>query len=254
MKLRRRHLLAAGLLAYAGTLLATLPAGLLREPLAGQLPALQLGPLSGSAFAGAAAPLAWQGLRLDAAQWRWRPAALLLGRLGADLELRAGPSHLALRAGHQLGFGTTRLEGVDGDLDLDWLSSGLRGLPGRLRGRLGLDAVNLQLDAAGWPGDASGAYLLRGLEVTAPVRLALGDFSGTLASEGEQLRIAFATTAGNPLDGQGTLLLSAEGGYRLSARLAARDPNDAGASGLLQLAGRPGPDGRVTLERNGRWR
>jgi len=249
-----RRLLTAGLLAFVIGLVASAPAERLRASLLADYPGLELGRLAGPAYRGSAVPAAYLGVPLQRIDWHWRPAWLLLGRFAVDLVLVAGPSQLALHSRQAPWSTQLGLNDINAVIDLDWLSLNLPQLPGRVRGQLGLADIALDLEEDGWPTAAGGALTLRSAELTAPVRVAIGGIDATLGMEGERLRIDFTSAADNPIDGRGTLLLERAGGYRVTATLRARDTEDAAARGLLRLAGRPGADGGVQLDRNGRWK
>jgi hypothetical protein len=249
-----RRLLAAGALACLFGLVASAPAERLRATLLDAYPGLELGRLVGPAYRGRAVPAAYQGVPLEEIAWHWQPLQLLLGRFAVDVTLNAGASHARLRSVRRPWSAASSLDAVDARVDLEWLSGSLPSLPGRARGRLELAGLDLDLDADGWPTAAHGTLALRAAEVSAPVRVELGGIDATIGTEGERLRIEFTTAPDNPVAGSGTLLLERSGGYRLTATLAARNAEDAAARGLIRLAGRPGADGRVQLDRAGRWR
>ena len=250
----RGRLLGAGLAAYLLALLFTVPAELLRGPLQTWLPEVRLGALSGHAHAGRVDPLTVAGVALDRAAWRWRPSALLSGRLGFEVSVDSGAGRVALHATRAPGSDLLELAAVRGSLDLDGLGRVLPRLPFRARGRLLLEELAVDLDPTGWPGRAGGGFQLQQAVLSAPVALNLATVAGTLGMDGARLVVDFTLAADAALTGTGRLLLAADGGYRLAARLAPGAAADPDSTALLRQAGRPAADGSVQVDLAGRLR
>jgi hypothetical protein len=250
----RGRLLGAGLAAYLLALLFTVPAELLREPLQTWLPEVRLGALSGHAHAGRVEPLTVAGVALDRAAWRWRPSALLSGRLGFGVSVDSGAGRVALRIARPPGSAVLELAAVRGSLDLDWIGRALPQLPVRARGRLLLEELAVDLDPTGWPRRAGGRFRLQQAVLSAPVALNLADVAGTLGMDGARLAVDFTLEPAAALTGAGRLLLAADGGYRLAARLAPGAAADPDVTGWLHQAGRPAADGSVQVDLAGRLR
>jgi general secretion pathway protein N len=87
MRKRLILLLALGLLAYLGFLIATLPAVRAWAWFGDQVPMAGYG-LTGTVWSGQAAVLQDQVRRLEAVRWELHPLQLLRGRLGVDLQAR----------------------------------------------------------------------------------------------------------------------------------------------------------------------
>jgi general secretion pathway protein N len=250
----RGRLLGAGLAAYLLALLFTVPAELLRGPLQTTLPEVRLGALSGHAHAGRVEPLSVAGVALDRAAWRWRPSALLSGRLGFEVTVDTGSGQVALRAARAPGSDLLELEAVRGSLDLDWLGRALPRQPVRARGRLLLEELAVDLDPSGWPRRARGRFRLQQAVLSAPVALNLADVDGTLGMEGGRLVVDFTLAPAAALTGSGRLQLAADGGYRIAARLAPGAAAAPDVTGWLRQAGRPAADGSVQVDLAGRLR
>lgn len=250
----RGRLLGAGLTAYLLALLFTVPAELLRGPLQAWLPEVRLGALSGLAHAGRIDPLTVAGVVLDRAAWRWRPSALLSGRLGFGISVDSGAGRVMLRAARAPGSTVLELAAVRGSLDLDWLGRALAQLPVRARGRLLLEELAVDLDPTGWPRRASGRFRLQQAVLSAPVALNLADVDGALGMEGGRLVVDFTLAPAAALTGSGRLQLAADGGYRIEARLAPGAAADPDVTGWLRQAGRPAADGSIQVDLAGRLR
>jgi len=234
----RTRLLGAGIAGFTLALLFTAPAELLREPLRESLPGARLGAMQGHLLAGHVAPFSLGGVPFDRAEWRWRPAALLTGRLAVDLVLEQRDSRIELRAVQAPWSAETELREVAGDLDLERLGRALPRLPGRVRGQLTFDGVAITFGADGWPRHAAGRLRLHAAELVTPIALPLGKAEGTLGMDGNRLVIGFTLSPPAAITGRGTLRLGADGAYALSARLAPGNPADPEMTAWLRLAGR----------------
>ena len=242
------RLAAAGVAAYLVVLLLTVPAQYLRSPLDDLAPGLRAGHLDGSVLAGTATPVALAGLVVDEARWRWRPTALLRGRIAFDVTLHAGGSSLNLEVARAPWSAAVELADARGTVDLAWLGEALPNPPLRGRGRLQLDGVALALGPEGWPAGASGRLALHAAEVTAPVPLRIGAATAMLAQRDARLELAFTLADDAPIRGTGSATLEPAGGYRVQARLqpsAAADPDQVA---LLRLAGRSEADGSIRFD------
>ncbi len=250
----------AGLLLYAGSLLATLPApwawwGLQRLLPAASLPGLY--GLDGTLWEGRARLALWRGWRLEGLAWELHPGALLAGRLEARLALAAPAAGSGLLTRRPGGWS---LEGLRLEAELPrldpLLARLLPGLPGGLAldGRLVAELPRLRLAREGgaWRvQEARGTLLWTGAGLRRPVALALGGLRARLVAREGALLLPFQDTGG-PLEARGTLRLDLpRRRYRLEARLGLRDPSRRDLAQALRLLGRPGPDGRHLLRQEG---
>ena len=250
----RARLLAAGFVGFALALLFTVPAELLRGPLQEAMPSARLGAMHGHALSGRAAPAVVGGLPIELVTWRWRPLSLVTGQLTFDISFHAGDMHVGVRATRRPWSDEVTLQGIAGELDLERLGRLLPRLPARARGRLVLNDITLTLDPDGWPDQAMGRLQLHGAALTAPIAMPIGDAEGTLGMDGDRFEIGFTLPPSAAMVGHGTLLLTADGDYRLQGRLTPGSTADQETASLLRLAGRQESDGSIRIDQTGTFR
>lgn len=241
--MKRPTLVLAALLVFCTALLVQMPASLVARLLRPDTAAWALEDVRGSVWQGSVTRTYWRGRELGALAWRVRPAALLLGRIDADVNVR-GELEAAARV--RRGLLRTEVRNLRVELPTSWLGEEGVGLSLRPQGRLRVTVPLLAFE-----GDRPVA--LRGDAVWRDAAVA----GATAATFGE-LRASFALTAdrrvrGTVRDGGGAL--SVAGGfvvdgsrYRVDLLLAARDPRVAPA---LRWIGRPQADGRYRLALEG---
>jgi general secretion pathway protein N len=242
---------ALGVGAYVAFTVATFPAGVALMWFAPE--GVTFAGVGGTLWSGGAASATAGGFAADTLRWRVRPAALLLGRISADVEARIPDGFVAGNVAASAGGvrfadlrGATSLPALAGVLPL-----------GGMRGQASLALETLVLED-GWPAAAVGELKLAGLEATPLIPdgsgalLPLGDYTLTLlpAPEGE-LEATFVDNGG-PLEVQGTLNIDATRSYTIDALVEPR----AGApqslvEGLKFMTTEPDAEGRRRLNLTG---
>jgi general secretion pathway protein N len=239
MKRRAAGWIALGLGAYLLSLIITLPAALVwRWAAPAQSSA---GRVTGSVWSGQADGLHFAGRRLANLGWTLTPWAVLLGEVRGTARVADG----ALRADGRF----RRLR--DGTLELtDWtLDAPLADLlvrPGRgalpLSGELSIARGARVVWADGQPRELACAGLVRGLAVSAPQELALGDLALSCITDAGGPRLDIEDQGG-PLAVQARVLFDASGRWSLDARLGSRPNSPPALRAALPLLGPPdGPD------------
>jgi general secretion pathway protein N len=250
----RGRLVAAALAAYLLALFVGLPAERLRSPLEAMLPGTRLGPLHGHPLSGRAQGATLGGLAVDGLTWRWRPLALLTGRLGLDVEVLAGPTRATVELARSFA-GQFVVDRLDGELDLAWLGTALPAPAFDASGRVVVEGVELALGSDGWPRSAQGRLELRDGALRAPLALRIGAADGTLqVNDEDHLEIAFRMLPGSPMEGDGRVQLATDGRYSLAANLAPGQAADVATRELLRMAGPAQPGGRVHVALEGALR
>jgi len=242
---------ALGFGAYLAFTIATFPAGLALEWFAPR--GVTFAGVGGTLWSGTAASATAGGFTADTLRWRVRPAALLFGRISADVEARIPDGFVSgnVTASPR----SIRFSEVRGATSLPALAALLpvRGM----RGQASVALETLVLED-GWPATAVGELKLAGLEAPPLIPngsgalLPLGDYTLTLllAPEGE-LSATFVDNGG-PLEVQGTLSLDATRSYTIDALVEPR----AGApeslvEGLKYMTTEPDAEGRRRLNLTG---
>jgi hypothetical protein len=240
-------LVLAGLLAFAASLVLTVPAALLYDHFETEDWPVALYGLSGTAVDGRADLAQWQERRVERLRWDLRPAALLAGELRFALGFENPDAEGRGNLGRTLG-GALRASGWEAQVPGGALEALWSTPPTRLGGQLHLRLDELTL-ADGRIAALSGTLDWRGARAGDPA-LVLGDFRLTLGPDKDGYR-GELSDQGGPLRAEGLLTLTPDGAYAFKGSLAVRDPSRDDLTTILRLLGRPGPDGGVPLEFDG---
>lgn len=237
--------------AYLLFLGATLPAAQVYRWTQNAMAPVELYHISGTPWRGQAGTLRAGALTLEQASWRWRPTALLLGRV--EFELNAalgGKGSLRTIAGRTPG-GALYARELQLSAPLDQLAT-LGGLPDSgLGGRLHAQIERLRVDGGRFH-ELDGKLDITDARVGAPLDVALGGFTLALSADAASGTVnGVLSDSGGPLRAEGTAALQANGNYTFNARLGARNSTDTTLSQALAMLGRPAADGRVTVNHNG---
>jgi general secretion pathway protein N len=233
--------------AYLLFLALEYPAARLLGPITERAPQLALSDISGTLLAGRIGGLGMHDARIEALAWDLRPLALLLGRIEAAWTLGPEARDGQGRAG--IGFSGAYLSDVDARIALPALRALVAStLPLPLQGMAEIKLARLALDD-GRPSAADGSITLRGLRLMLP-EAALGDIKITLETAADGIA-AHLADQGGPLALDGLARLKPDGAYTFTATLSARNSAPPTLAQSLALLGTPGPDGKITLRREG---
>ena len=238
-----------GLLAYVIFMLIQFPAANFIDLLGRYLPGLTAQEVQGSARKGTAREVRLHDTRFETLSWRFRPLALVKGRL----EYRVIAEAPQLRLEGAAGVGLRRqlqIEDLSGRLPLPRAIAliGRPTLP--LNGNVELNLTALHLDREGRPRAAYGTTRLLDTRTTLGRPLDLGDFSAELTTE-DQTILGTIKDNGGPLELTGVLALTPDGRYRFTGQVALRDPNNQDLRQALTALGQPGADGKWQMEFTG---
>jgi len=241
-------LVALGATAYLLFLLLSSPATRLVPLLERQVPGLSLRAVTGSVFSGQAMQLVYQGVDFGQATWRFRPGALLQGRLEyrVDLTDPANPGHAHI--------GITPLGHVRGQ-DIEFLVPADRLVnqysPWRIQTsgemRVRVDSV---ASAANFPEQLAGLISWNDAVVLTPVDLVLGDVS--MALHTEEGALVGSILNGGRLETEGEIRLFPDGRYQLNLRLQPDNQMSDETLVTLQSAGQMQADGDIVFKYSGR--
>ncbi|HXG28658.1 MAG TPA: type II secretion system protein N [Nevskiales bacterium] len=246
-----RLYLGAGIAGLLFCLLALTPAPLLyhwlRDDWGAQVQAFGL---SGNLWRGQAASLNLSGIVLQSVEWRWRPQALLLGRISHRISAQtAGGSVQAVVSSPLLGK-TLRLRSLKGSLPVEQIGPALRLPVLPFTGTLQFELQRLQL-RQGKPWLAEGVLEFRNLVFSFSTPPAtLGDYRAELSTAQQAIQIALSS-AGGQLEAGGSGQITREGQYLLEIKLRPRATAPPAVLSLLQPLGRPDAEGWYRLRRNG---
>lgn len=242
---------AIGLSAYLIFLLHSLPAAQVwrfaAEPLAEQVPALQLHGPNGSLWRGGAEQLAWDGLPVGRMDWQLAHWPLLRGRLHAEVSLQQGDGHLQGQLRYPLKGEQLQLKDWRGQWPIQQLAVQLPTLPVALDGQLGLQLASLQLGPGGWPQALQGRLSWHQARLLMGEAIPLGDLSAELSRSDDGRLQAHIRDHGGPLRIEAELSLQPGGRYRIDGRVGAAEGADARLPQTLALLGRADSDGMYPL-------
>jgi hypothetical protein len=249
-----KGLLGYGLLGLAAFLIflsLTAPATLLTDQIGARLPGFGVQAVEGTATEGAMLGASWRGVRVERLSWRWRPLALLAGRL--EFRLNADDPEIKLTGNAALGLNRqTRVRDLVGRLPLTKFGNLAGSAKPPLDGLADIDLSELVLSPAGRPLAARGAIRIRNLRAALGQPLNLGDHAVQLDSpQGAEGVRGQIKDSGGPLALEATLNLLPDGRYRLTGQAGIRDPGNPALRQAMSLLGPPGSDGRWALNFSG---
>lgn len=258
MAARRRRvwpLLLLGVLAYAIFLLVQFPAAVAHAFARGALSGagVQLAGLSGSVWSGRAASAQIQGLPLGGVNWQLRVLPLLTGRAAGELSFRhdQGSGRTRFSAGN----GNARLNDVEAQIPAAHVAPLVKAVPLTLGGTLVLrmQEIEMQADAPAKLVSASGRLVWQdaALGVANPRAYALGNLGADIETTTDGLR-ANLRDGGGPLEMDVQALLTPDARYRVTGRFGTRAEAEQELVTAIRFMGRPGPDGRVVVDLNGK--
>jgi hypothetical protein len=244
--MRARWLVAAGVLAFAVSLLLRVPAALAYQWLDGrQQAAVRLHDIRGTAFRGEAKGVLFGDLVADQVRWRWSPAGLLQASFTLDTRIVSPTLSLQGRLGVAPGD-RLAAERLNGRVPLSAVSRRLLGGPGPLQGNLEPDQLDLSWRQGALSGIRGNLYL-RSLQLPQPTgpAIPLGDVLLSFAGEGSPWRGEIRDDGG-PVRLAGQLSISADGAYALNLLASAREQGSPQAAVLATL-GAADAEGRHRL-------
>jgi general secretion pathway protein N len=244
-------LIVAGVVLFVVFLVATLPArvayALVRQKLAPEAP-LVLSNIQGTVWSGRAGPALLGTQRLDSLAWDLSAAALLIGRVQADVEFRNGDSFGSANVAR--GFtGKIYARDIEARIDLQRMKLFAQVLPLGMQGALLLHVSEFDLDRRTIT-NAVGTLAWDGAVITVPQRTEFGNLRVTLGAEGDSVK-GTLSDGGGPLQAEGLLLIGRDGNYKFTGAFAVRDPSQTLLAQGLQFIGRPGADGKIAVVNNG---
>lgn len=243
---RRRTLLAVGIAAYLLFVLARFPAEVAVRWFApdGVIVAAPSGTLwNGGADALLLGRTAWGPL-----QWQARPLALFIGRVAADVTVRApGGGSVAARIGIAP-TGTVHLADVAGIVPLSALAGTIP--TGTFDGRIGLDLAEARLDEH-WLVDATGTIDLVGLELLTPIAETLGSYELTFAGAQADRLVGVFREVQAKLGAEGQLVLHRDRRWEIAGLVTATSATSNELSRALAMLGQRDAQGRYLLAMSG---
>ncbi|MEL6951379.1 MAG: type II secretion system protein N [Pseudomonadota bacterium] len=191
--------------------------------------------ISGTIWNGTIDVVEVNGVSLGPVSWRWRPAALASGRIGAVVEAGLPGGYFDGRV--SVGSDVIVLEDVRALASLESLTQ--RSSIGAARGTARVNATRLRLESL-WPADIEGEVRLSNLRYAATGNTALGGyrlrFDGTASDDlAFPLSGVLESDGSAPFTVNGTLALGPARAYALNATVAAGADAPAEVTNALQF-------------------
>jgi general secretion pathway protein N len=233
------RLILAGVAAFLITLLATVPASVIRFALP---PSVKLGITNGTIWHGSTDSLTVNGRPYGALRWTLRPLQSFLGHLVLDGELIRNDGQARGKIGFGLGnrfFGRN----LEINLPLPALASGIGppGWSGLVRAKL--ESVDLAPQAVP---RVVGTIELRDLQAPPPGGAAIGSYAVTFdpASANDGKLVGQIKDLGGPMQVTGTATIAADRSYVIEGLVAPRAEAPKAVTDTLRFLGAPDAQGR----------
>ena len=247
----KKSYLGAGLAGLLFCLVAYIPAPLLYQWLRNDWgPQVQAFGLSGTLWRGQAASVNLSGITLQSVEWRWRPQALLIGRVSHTLSAQTDGGSLQAIVSDPLLGNTLRISALNGNLPVEQLgpSVGLPVLPFSGNMRFALHSLQLR-NGRPWLAEGDLDFRNLGFSFTSPP-VTLGNYRAELSTAQKTIQLAVSSEGGH-LEASGTGQITREGQYQLDLKLRPQATAPSSVVSLLQPLGRPDAEGWYRLSRNG---
>jgi general secretion pathway protein N len=234
------------IVAFAAIVLARLPASWLL-PSGGAFSCVSV---EGSLWSGYCSGLAVRGTPLGDLTWQLRPSRLFLGRLAAHIDLEHPPAASA-RGDVEIGLGGTVVaHNLTASLPLD--PTILPAVPPTLTGSLHVDLALVKVTKKGVVSALQGSIEAHDLVDHGGYVTPLGNFAVTFPGGGSQ-PTGNVQDLGGPLSVQGTLVLTPQPGYDLSAYVTPRASASQPLVNTIQFLGSPDAQGRRQFAMQGTY-
>ena len=209
-------------------------------------PGVALSGIGGTVWSGRAAQISAQGLFLQEVTWRFRPVALLRGRLALDVE--ATPASGFIEATVSVGFSETlELDDLRGSIPLQSLER-IAGVPG-LRGNASLQFDRLAI-RGGVPVAANGVLTVSSLIAPNVHRGSIGGYRAEFFTQNTGVMASVEDTDG-VLDLAGSLEIATDRTYRFIAQLAPKANTPDNLRQQMRFLGTPNDRGQYPLRLEG---
>jgi general secretion pathway protein N len=236
-----------GLCVYAGFLVLQCPAAALVTLSARHWPAVTVEQVHGLARQGSVLGLRWRDLHLETAAWELRWPSLLRGRV--ELEFALSDPTLRVTGAVAPGWdGSWHFRRLRGQLPLADLMGWL-GRPAPVAGRLEMNDLAVQVDAAGFARRIQGVLRLAETRLNLARGLDLGDFAATFSTTAATIS-GRVQDQGGPLQVAGVLTLDPKGRYRFTGRVSLRGDNPT-LQQTLNWLGQPDANGVWAIDVSG---
>jgi general secretion pathway protein N len=251
--MRRRAALMLGIGSYLLFLLLYFPAQQamgLASVMGLELP-FRLDGTQGTLWSGEAGSLSYQGMPLGRISWHFKPAGLLLGRIGYQIELRDAGQEITGSVRTGLGGGY-RMEELTGLLEAERIPQLMGQGQIGMGGRLDLNQLDLAFDD-GRISAAEKSIRWHDASLTSPVKVKLGDLQADLSNAEDGGVKAEIHDLSGPTGIKANANLAADGNFQFEGSVKPSSGSDPGLTTALQAFGASRPDGSFPVKYSGRF-
>lgn len=245
----RRRLIALGLAVFVAGLVARFPANAAIAWFMPDVPGISLGNANGTVWSGHLAGSEYRKLSIPRIEWELSPAALLTGRLTAQLTVHLPQGKINADVSRSVG-GHTIISDLQGNASLA-LASHIGLMPDNFAsGELLLNFSHIELEN-GKPTAIEGRGALTRLRNNLLPGIPLGDYEATIETADTNIVGNFRDMQA-PVEITGTATLMPDGRYTVSATLRSRAEAPDELKEGLKLLGPEDAEGRRRLDIEGR--
>ncbi len=232
-------------------MVVTIPANLIYTQVKDNLP-IQLYQVDGTLWNGSAQTLIAKNgdFRAHTISWKLRPLSLLLGKISIHTKFVTKGGYGDLIINRSL-LGKTSLRNINIKIPIADLKPFLQTVPVDLQGVLDGQFDSIELSDNMKIAAADGTLSWNHAIINALSEIKIGDIILTLKPTDEGSEGIIESKDGGPLEINGILQLSADGSYDFKGDLKAKARAPRELKQALQFIGRPGPDGKITLNSSG---
>ena len=208
-------------------------------------PQMMLSGISGTVWDGAAREATVDGFYLRDLDWRFRPLALLTGKLGFVVETKLASGFVEGELA--LGIGTIRARNLKAQLPLQSIDAVAAF---GASGSLSADLAEIKV-VDGLPAVADGTLQVAGLTLPYVQREPLGGFRAEMFTGDSGITASVEDTAA-VLDFAGSLQLAFDGAYEFNAQIGPTDRTSPQLREQLRFVGPQNDRGQYEIRQNGR--
>lgn len=213
------HYLLLGVFAWLTFLVWRLPAHVAYNFAAPRLPLpIKAGALHGTVWQGDGL-LQYQGGLASKSTWQLSPWSLLMGRLGATVNLQNGENYLSADVEMPLDGGEVQFSQLNGSASIALIQPYLSLVPVQLQGDISVKLQELSLTAEGHPQRAEGKVVWYRAGAFLTEKLPLGDLQMVLHTRDKGGIEGKISDTGGPLQIAATLTIESDGSLKLSGQV-----------------------------------
>ncbi|CAA6806598.1 MAG: Unknown protein [uncultured Thiotrichaceae bacterium] len=245
--MKTKTLIIAGLLSFGGTLIATLPASFVIEPL-NKPPNIHLSGVKGSLWSGSIAQATINNISWGEVRWKLRPLSLLTGKLGVKLDTKHPEAEIQGLANIHFSKELT-LQEVLFSLNSSRINQlqPYAKFDGTAKGRI--DTLYLKDFELSQAPLIDGILNLEEASMSSPVNIQQGNYKLSIENNGEE-NLGKISTHQAPVQISGNVTLNKDWNYKTDLAIKTT-PTGKNLDVFLNMAGKKTPDGKLLIKLQG---